>query len=85
MFTVIKPAPSSPQIAPVMTLPGIASIVGAVTGLVPNLSTAAETTLISSPYSNALKIASVNTAIAQEKNTFQITENFQKVFGFEIS
>ena len=85
MFTTINPAPRSPERVPVTTLPGIASIVGAVIGFVPNLSTEDDTALIYSPYNNALKIASVKTAIAQEKNTFQTTENFQKVLGFEIS
>ena len=82
---MMKPAPRSPAKVPVIKLDGIVSIVGAVIGLRPNLSTDEEIPLTVSPYSNALKIASVNTAIAQEKNTFQTTENFQKVLGFEIS
>ena len=85
MFTIMNPAPRHPAIAPVITLDGIVSMVGAVIGSRPNLSTDEEIPLMVSPYSNALKIASVNTANAQEKNTFQTTENFQKVLGFEIS
>ena len=81
----MNPAPRTPHMAPVNMLPGIVSIVGAVIGEVPNFSTEDEMLLIYSPSSNALKIASVKTAIAQEKNTFQTTENFQKVLGFEIS
>ena len=82
---MMKPAPRRPQIAPVIKLLGIVLIDGAVMGLVPNLSTEDDTVLIYSPSNNAFSIASVNTAIAQEKNTFQTTENFQKVFGLEIS
>ena len=82
---MMNPAPSSPAIAPIIKLPGMASIVGAVIGVVPNLSTEDDILFTYSPPINALKTASVNTAIAHEKNTFQTTENFQKVLGFEIS
>ena len=82
---MIKPAPRSPVMTPVITAPGIASIVGVEIAVVPNFNPADDISYICSPANNDRKMASENTAIAQEKNTFQTTENFQNVFGFEIS
>ena len=85
MLTAINPAPKHPAKMPVIMLAGIASIVGDVIGVVPNFRTAEDMVFTYSPSRSALKIAKVNTAIAQDKKFFQITVNFQKVLGFEIS
>ena len=85
MLTAINPPPKTPARTPVMIAPGICSIVGEVIGCVPNFSTADDTPLTYSPSKSALNKERLKTAIAQQTNTFQMTENFQNVFGFDIS
>ena len=80
-----NPPPRTPVRHPTMTQPGRVSIVGGAISSVPNLRVDAETVRIVVPFIRSPKIAKVNTAMAQVKNTFQTTENFQKVLGFEIS
>ena len=81
----MKPPPKTPAKTPVIIAPGIVSIVGEVIGVVPNFSTADDIALILSPSKSALNRERLKTAIAQQTKTFQITENFQNVFGFDIS
>ena len=40
---------------------------------------------MSYPFMSDDTTVKVNTERAQDKNTFQMTENFQKILGFEIS
>ena len=82
---MINPAPNTPAKIPVMILPGSTSIVGAVIGDVPNLSTEEEIVLTVSPSRSALKMAKLETEMAHETKTFHMTVNFQNVLGFEIS
>ena len=51
----------------------------------PNLRTAELISLTGWPAMDYCTKPRVNTERAHDRNTFQITENFQKTFGFEIS
>ena len=80
-----KKAPSRPQITPTITAQRIESIAGDSTATPPNFSSAGATLSDGFPCKHCLNMAQNSTAVEQEKNDFQSTENFQKSFGFDSS
>ena len=84
-FTMTKTPPSTPQKAPTIKDPGRTSRVGGEIFEVPNLRTEDVKSPIGYPFIAVEMIAKVKTERAQDRNTFQTTENLQKVLGLEIS
>ena len=84
-FTMTKTPPRTPQKAPTITEPGRTSSVGGEISEVPNLRTEDVKFYNDSPFMAVWTRAKTKTERAQDRNTFQTTENLQKVLGLEIS
>ena len=84
-FTKTKTPPRTPQMAPTITEPGSTSSVGGEISFVPNFSTDEFKFERGLPFISVWHRASVKTERAHDRNTFQMTENLQKVLGLEIS
>lgn len=82
----MKLAPIRPPKKPITIAANILSNVGAKLLVAASLITSELLTLITSRSSyNYLKTLSTKVLIVEAKNTFQVSEKDQKVFGFEIS
>lgn len=79
-------APNRPPIEPIISAAKILSSVGAFDASDASLITSEfETLITSNPSYSCLNTLNTNVLIVEAKNTFQVKEKDQNVFGFDIS